>query len=168
VTTDGDAQADRLAELVPRLRARGYRLTPQRLAILEVLAASRGHPSAELVHQRVRVRFPTISLGTVYKTVELLREMGEVLELGFTDGSTRYDGRRPRPHPHLVCRSCGAITDLDLEETRTLPDRVAAMHGWSITSHRLDFFGLCPRCLAAGAGDTSLDPNEQGGPTWQR
>ena len=75
---DSDA---RLQELVRVLRDRGYRLTPQRMAVLSILSASEGHPSVQQIYNQVREDFPMTSLGTIYKTVTLLREMGEVLEL---------------------------------------------------------------------------------------
>lgn len=142
-------RSGRLEELITRLRERGYRLTPQRIGVLEILAVSRGHPSVESIYRQLRERYPTVSLATVYNTVQLLRDMGEVLELGFADGSSRYDGKRPMPHPHLVCTRCGRIADLDLDATSGLPAEVGSMTGWDVTSHRLDFFGRCPMCRAA-------------------
>ena len=81
--------------MLARLRERDFRITPQRLAILKILAASRRHPSVDEIYQEVRAEFPTTSLATVYKTIALLKELNEVLELGFPDGSNRYDGSNP-------------------------------------------------------------------------
>ena len=141
----------RLEQMLARLKADGHRLTPQRVSILRVLAESEGHPSVEQVHQRVLTRFPNTSLATVYKTVTLLKQRGEVLELGFSELDNRYDGARPTPHPHLVCTGCGAILDprdheahgLALEE---MARRIAAETGYAIATFRLDFYGLCPAC----------------------
>jgi len=104
----------RLDQITQALKERGYRLTPQRLAVLGVLAQSSDHPSVEEIHHQVRRDFPTTSLATIYKTVHLLKEMGEVLELGFADWGSRYDGRRPYPHPHVICTQCGAVVDHEL------------------------------------------------------
>jgi Fur family peroxide stress response transcriptional regulator len=90
------------------------------------------------------------SLATVYKTVTLLKEMGEVLELGFGDGGNRYDGNNPHPHPHLVCDNCGEIVDLEVRVLSEIPAQVKEETGYEIVSHRLDFFGICPRCQEAG------------------
>ena len=141
----------RLEELIEKLRERNYRITPQRMAVLKILAISDGHPSVEQVHEQMKVDFPTTSLATVYKTVTLLKEMGEVLELGFGDGGNRYDGNKPYPHPHLICTQCGAIEDLEVGAVYDIPQRVARDTGYRIVSHRLDFFGVCPDCQVAGS-----------------
>jgi Fur family peroxide stress response transcriptional regulator len=89
------------------------------------------------------------SLATVYKTVALLKEMGEVREIGFGGGGNRYDGYDPSPHPHLICIECGRIVDLDLPALDELPQLVAREMGYRIIEHRFDFFGVCPQCQAA-------------------
>ena len=138
--------AARLQQMVDKLRARDFRITPQRLAVLQVVASSEDHPSVEMIYEQVRARFPTTSLATVYKTVALLKELHEVLELGFPDRGNRYDGHRPYPHPHLICTRCGAIIDPDLSTLRDLTREVAAETGFQILTHRLDFFGICRKC----------------------
>jgi Fur family peroxide stress response transcriptional regulator len=139
----------RLDELIAKLREQGCRLTPQRMAVLEVLATSDNHPSVEQIYDHVKVDFPMTSLATVYKTVTLLKEMGEVLELGFNEGGNRYNGKRPRPHPHLICTNCGRIEDLDVAIVSDLPQEVSQKTGYQIVNHRLDFFGICPQCQGA-------------------
>ena len=79
------------------------------MAVLKILAESEQHPSVEQIYDRMKPDLPMTSLTTVYKTVALLKEMGEVLELGFSDDSNRYDGSRPYPHPHLICIKCRKI-----------------------------------------------------------
>jgi len=140
-----DSQA-RFEELVNKLRERKYRLTPQRMALLRLLAASDGHPSASHLYGQIKDQFPTTSLATVYKTLNILKEMDEVLELGFSDGDNRYDGNKPYPHPHLVCINCHRILDVEVSLARSLVQEVAQSSGYQIFSHRLDFFGLCPDC----------------------
>jgi Fur family peroxide stress response transcriptional regulator len=135
-------------ELIAKLKTRGYRLTPQRTAILRILAASAGHPSVEQVYKSVKADFPTTSLATVYKTVTLLKEMGEILELSFGNEGNRYDGNKPYPHPHLVCVKCKKIIDPEVIAIGELSQQVASMTGFRIVSHRLDFYGICPRCQA--------------------
>jgi Fur family peroxide stress response transcriptional regulator len=137
---------DRYRLLVDRLRAHGYRITPQRLAILRVLAESAGHPSAERVYEQIRPDFPSISLATVYKMIAVLKEMGEVLELGFANDGNRYDGSRPYPHPHLICVRCREIMDPQVSLVDDLTQEVAELTGYEVISHRLDFYGLCPDC----------------------
>ena len=137
---------DRFEHLLRRLEEKGFRITPQRIAVLKILAASENHPSVEMIYEKVRREFPTTSLATIYKTVTLLRELNEVLELGFPEGSNRYDGHRPYPHPHVICTECGRIIDPDLERLTDLKQELVSETGFKITSHRLDFFGICPAC----------------------
>jgi Fur family peroxide stress response transcriptional regulator len=137
---------ERVEELVRGLRANGHRLTPQRLAVLRVLAQSYEHPSVEQIYEQVRRRHSMISRGTVYKTVETLKAMGQVLELEFSGASNRYDARGVEPHPHLICRGCGNIRDLELPALTREARKVAQRTGYELLGHRLDFYGLCPDC----------------------
>ncbi len=136
----------RLEKMIKVLRDAGRRITPQRLAVLKILAESSNHPSVEMIYGQVKKRFPTTSLATVYKTVTLLKELQEVLELGFAGGGSRYDGKRPFPHPHVVCTKCGAIVDPQFSNMEEMAAEMAKKSGFKITHHRLDFFGLCPNC----------------------
>jgi len=140
-----DSQA-RYEELLKKLRQRNYRLTPQRVALVRLLSASEGHPSAARLYDQLKAQYPTMSLATVYKTLNLLKDLDEVLELGFGDDDGRYDGKRPYPHPHLICIRCRAIVDPDVEMAEHLAQQVAERSGYKIVSHRLDFYGLCPAC----------------------
>jgi hypothetical protein len=81
------------------------------MAVLKILASSQDHPTVERIYSQVRRDFPTTSLATIYKTITLLKELEEVLELGFAEQGSRYDGKRPYPHPHVICTRCGAIVD---------------------------------------------------------
>jgi Fur family peroxide stress response transcriptional regulator len=149
------AHEKRQAELVAKLKARGYRLTPQRIAILKILADSTGHPSVEQIYESVKADFPTTSLATVYKTVTLLKEIGEVLELRFGSDGNRYDGHKPYPHPHLVCVKCQSILDPEVAGLNDWLRRVSRMTGYLVTGHRLDFYGLCPQCQKKEIGKRS-------------
>ena len=146
-----DAEAThRLDSLIARLRARGHRLTPQRVAILRELVSRSDHPSVEQLHASILPSHPTTSLATVYKTIHLLKEHGEVLELGFGELGSRYDGRHPKPHPHLICTRCGAISDPEDAgaELSGLVSSLAERAGFAVSAHRFDLFGLCARCRA--------------------
>jgi len=134
----------RLDDLVAKMRSAGHRITPQRLAIIKTLVDSGEHPSVEQIYRRVRKDFPTTSLATVYNTLERLKEMGEVLELPSSGGS-RYDGLNPQSHPHLRCTVCGAIEDLDVD-LGPAAQEVTARRGYADVHHRLEFYGVCPRC----------------------
>ncbi len=131
--------------LVERLAEEGYRLTPQRLAVVHLLASSKDHPSAAHLHKQLKKQFPTMSLATVYKTVDLLARMGELQVLGFDHDDNRYDGN-PYPHPHLVCTSCRRIVDLDTYPLADMPAKIELSTGYKIYGHRMEFYGLCPEC----------------------
>lgn len=137
---------ERYRTIVARLREAGHKLTPQRLAITKILARSTGHPSVEDIYQQLGDDFPTMSLATVYRNVLLIKSMGEALELGFADGSNRYDGNKPYPHPHVVCVKCKTIIDPDLASLKDMAAEVSAETGYTILSHRVDFFGICKAC----------------------
>ena len=141
----------RLGELVDKLREMECRITPQRMAVLKILATSEEHLTAEQIYAQVTVDLPTTSLATVYKTLSLLEDMGEVLALTLGNGVKRYDGIRPFPHPHLVCTNCGAIVDLPPEALDEITKQAEGETGYEITSHRLVFYGVCPRCQGADA-----------------
>ena len=136
----------RYEELVNKLREHEYRLTPQRIALLRLLAASDGHPSASHLYDRIKDQFQTTSLGTIYKTLNLLKDLDEVLELGFSDDDNRYDGNKPYPHPHLICVRCRKIIDPEVSIDQDLVLQVAQQSGYQIISHRLDFYGVCREC----------------------
>jgi len=142
-----DPQA-RLDQMLAKLREQNFRITPQRLAVLKILSVSDGHPSVERIYNQVKVDFPTTSLATVYKTVTLLKELNELLELGFPEGSNRYDGNKPYPHPHVICIKCKKIVDPDLDSLDEMKKEVALETNFKILNHRLDFFGICSNCMA--------------------
>lgn len=136
----------RFDQIVRRLQASNHRLTPQRLAVVKILVADQGHPSVETIFEQLRGDFPTMSLATVYRNVILLKSMGEVFEIGFPDGSNRYDGNKPYPHPHVICVRCKRIIDPDLSTLNDLTEEVNQQTGFKILTHRLDFFGVCGDC----------------------
>lgn len=141
----------RVFQIVDTLKANGHRVTPQRLAILQAFADSRSHPDVETVFAEVKPKFPTTSLATVYKTVALLKELGEAMEFGFGDGGNRYDVRMPQPHPHLVCLECRKILDSDPDSLTLLTRSLAEQTGFRIIGHRVDVYGICPECQDAAS-----------------
>ena len=136
---------NRLDNVITKLRSQGHRMTPQRLAVLKILLNYNEHLSVEQIHERVKVDFPMTSLATIYKTVGTLKDIGEVMELSFSDESNRYDGEA-YPHPHLICVKCKKIMDVDVEELGELPGDVAGKTGYQIVGYRFDIFGICPKC----------------------
>jgi Fur family peroxide stress response transcriptional regulator len=136
----------RFEQLIAKLRESEYRLTPQRVELIRLIAASEGHPSASRLYSQIKDQFPTMSLATVYKTLDLLKELGEVLEIGLRDDS-HYDGNKPYPHPHLICMKCQKIMDGEIEtDVKNIVQEVEKNSGFRILKHQLDFYGICQDC----------------------
>ena len=133
-------------ELVHRLRPLGVRLTPQRLAITEVVVNSADHPSVKEIFERVRAFFPYVTIATVYSTLTMLEEVGVVRELPFQHQS-RYDANLS-PHVNLVCVDCGSVIDADVgqETIAELQDLVTGKTDFQVASQRVDFYGWCSGC----------------------
>jgi Fur family peroxide stress response transcriptional regulator len=137
----------RLDDLVSKFRARGGRMTPQRMAILKALLAA-DHPTIQQIDAVVRRDFPMTSLVTVYRTIALLRDAGEVLEVDPGDPLAHYDGLRPAQHPHLVCKACGRVADSpDLDLDAVTVELAHRAGNWTLGQEVL-FYGLCPDCQA--------------------
>jgi Fur family ferric uptake transcriptional regulator/Fur family peroxide stress response transcriptional regulator len=125
-------------------------MTPQRQAVLDVLLGSHDHPTATEVYDRVRRTQPGIGAATVYRSLALLVESGQAVELSLGDGSSaRYDGNTAR-HDHVVCDGCGRAVDVETPlPPRTVPT-LSRDTGFAITGYDLQFRGRCPDCAAAG------------------
>jgi Fur family peroxide stress response transcriptional regulator len=121
----------------------GFKLTPQRLAILDYLDGNALHPSAEDIYKAVSKKFPTISLATVYTTLGALKDKGNVLELTIDPDKKRYDPETALHH-HLICISCKRIIDIPAANMMGLPDTTG--HDFSIIDSHVEFHGLCPEC----------------------
>lgn len=153
-----DIQASRrVAEMRESLSALGVNVTRRRAKTLEALASTDSHPSANEIHAEVRRWYPSTSLATIYNTIDLLKEAGQILELEFSGAANRYDGRRPASHPHLVCLACEAIEDMDGGADGDPPadgvndlDRLSRATGYNLVSQRTDYYGVCPACQNAG------------------
>lgn len=136
----------RIAELRRKLSDSGHRITPQRLCILQALIGANRHPSADAIYAQVQQTCPTTSLATVYKTLETLRDMGEVLEMEIGDGRHHYDGVRPEFHPHVVCTRCGQIEDVEIDGLPDLQAQARQASGYQLQAQRVEFYGLCGAC----------------------
>jgi len=142
-----DAKSDK--DFIATLREHGLQVTYQRLAIYQALFHTKEHPSAELIYQQVRKRFPMISLGTVYKTLERFFDVGLIQKVSPVTEVARYDANLA-PHHHLVCVKCQAIQDIDdplLNRTFCLPEG----NGFHILRHQILLQGYCQCCCQAGA-----------------
>jgi Fur family peroxide stress response transcriptional regulator len=128
------------------LMSSGRRITPQRLAIVKVLARDADHPSAEAIFRQLTEDFPTMSLATVYKTVLLLKELDQLQEVRTDSIHARYDGQNPEPHIHVVCRNCQHVIDLPTQCLDGLMQRVEDQADCHIISHNLVFYAICSHC----------------------
>lgn len=136
----------RYKELLDILKKKGTRLTSHRVALARLLSVSEGHPNASTLYKKLQAQFPTISLATVYKTLALLKENGEVLEIVLQEDS-HYDGNKPYSHPHLVCTSCHKIFDGDeISATEVLKKEIEDKFGFVIQRHQIVYYGLCQNC----------------------
>ena len=123
------------------------RVTRQRTIILEELRKVVTHPTADEIYTMVRRRLPRISLGTVYRNLDLLAEQGEILRIESAGNSKRFDGNT-HPHQHVRCQKCGRTADI--MRPVPLPDtRHVVLPGFVITAARLEFDGLCEACAHA-------------------
>jgi Fur family transcriptional regulator, peroxide stress response regulator len=143
-----DPQA-RFDELIAMLKECDFRLTPQRVELVRLIATSEGHPSAMQLYEKIKVQFPTMSQATVYKTLALLKEMNQVLEIDLRDDS-HYDGNRPTPHPHLICTRCNKIVDGEYDIDLSVIKRLEESSGYQIKRSQFTFYGLCADCKQSG------------------
>jgi Fur family peroxide stress response transcriptional regulator len=134
--------------IIQALRKKGYKATPQRIAVCRFALHSRDHPTAQRIYSAVKEVHPTVSLATVYKTLQVLRELGLIQELNFLQGQTRFDSYT-QPHINLVCLRCGNIRDLDDPTAREMVARAAAATKFTATGQRFDIYGICQRCAKA-------------------
>lgn len=124
---------------------KAYRNTKQRQKILEFLVDSKSHPTADWIYGKLKKKFKSLSLGTVYRNLRILKEQGQAWEHNFGTGLSRFEAI-VNSHYHFVCNSCQNIYDLKIPPMRSLDDRVMQLTGFRILSHRLVFLGLCDVC----------------------
>jgi Fur family peroxide stress response transcriptional regulator len=133
-----------IKELVNSLRGQGFRITPQRIAIVEYLLKTDDHPSAEHIHKIIQKKYPMVSLSTVYKTLDLLREKKLVNEIK-VEGEARFDAHTDE-HINLVCMNCGKIEDIDEDSLKEIQTKVARKSKYMILKSNFELFGYCNNC----------------------
>ncbi len=121
------------------------RNTEQRRVILEELAKVDTHPTANDVYQMVRKRLPRISLGTVYRNLEILSQTGKIKTIELAGKEKRFDGRTDT-HYHVRCLKCGRLDDVSIQIIPQIDEALKGRTGYKILGHRLEFFGVCPHC----------------------
>lgn len=138
---------EKLKEL---LKVEGYKLTPQRRAVLEAMLISEGkHLSTEEIYDIVKQDCPEIGLATVYRTVQLLEKMGVLSRINFDDGCNRYElvhSHEDHHHHHLVCMSCGKVEEVEDDLLDPIEKEIEQKYNFRITNHNVKFFGYCNVC----------------------
>ncbi|TFG07418.1 transcriptional repressor [Candidatus Thorarchaeota archaeon] len=132
-------------DIALELHNRGYRATPQRLSIYDAIWSAGDHPTAGQIHECAIKRDPTISLATVYKTLQLFTNIGLVREMAFRDDSTRYDPVVDS-HINLVCSKCGRVEDFNYEEIEGLAAAIRSRVDFLVSSQSLEVYGICSEC----------------------
>ena len=122
----------------------------QRDMIKTFLMSRKDHPTADVVYMNVRQENPNISLGTVYRNLTLLADIGEIARLRVGDGVDHFDADTS-PHYHFVCRECDSVSDLEMDSIDEITQKVAANFDGLIEGHFTYFYGICPHCRAKQA-----------------
>ena len=129
------------------LAGRGLRLTEQRRIIADAFFREKGHHSADTIFGLVKKSHPGIGYATVYRTLKLLKEAGLATGMNLGDGFARYEPPSKRGHhDHLICRGCGRIVEFENDRIESLQERVARRHGFTVTDHKLELYGVCGAC----------------------
>ena len=135
------------SEVTDILRRNKKKVTPQRLAVYAALADTTEHPTAETLYKELRADYPTMSLATVYKSLDAFCEIG----MNVGEEAFRYDADIS-PHPHIRCMSCDRVADVPITALPALDKNVASVTGYRIVSQQMYFFGYCPECQKKKAG----------------
>jgi len=124
----------------------GYRLTPQRMMIVSAIENSDNHISAEEIYTQVVAKYPHVNISTVYRTLELLKQVGLVTETDLGEGRVKYHPALKGHHHHLVCQKCGAIINIDESTLARLEDVLLHRYNFSASLRHVAIFGLCGNC----------------------
>ena len=129
-----------------KLRKLGYRLTPQRMAVLSTIESSDSHISAEEIYAQVVAKYPRVNISTVYRTLELLKQIGLLYEIDLGEGRIRYHPEDRGHHHHLICRKCGAV--IDVSESVLFPIQAILLQAFNFRAdlRHLAIFGFCENC----------------------
>lgn len=133
------------SELAKILRDNGCKVTPQRLAVYDMLSHTTEHPTAKMIYQKVKEQYPTVSFATVYKSVEIFSKLGVIQVLNTGEDSFRYDAKTSE-HPHIKCTKCGRVNDVSHLDARAVESLVENETGFKVNGHQFYFYGICPDC----------------------
>ena len=125
-------------------------MTPQRVAILEYLDGNKNHPSAEDIYMEIKKKYPMMSFATVYKTIEILKKRGSLLELTIDPERRRYDPETKRHH-HLICIECKKVVDIYSDFPIDVP--AGERESFQMVGNHIEFYGICPECKQKGENE---------------
>lgn len=134
-------ETDQINNLIPFLKEKGLRITPQRIQILTSILRFDGHPTAEDIQKEI----PIISLATIYNNLKLFVKLGIIEELPYGNGISRYEFFQSK-HYHVICESCGKIADLNFPPLTEVEEIASKLTGFTIKNHRMEVYGLCNQC----------------------
>lgn len=139
-----------IERLKSNLKEKGYKLTPQRRAIVDIIIRNQGsHLTTEELYDLVKVECPEIGLATVYRTVQLLEELGVVSKLDLNDGCYRYElvhDTENHHHHHLICSNCGKVIEVEGDLLEVLEHEIESKYKFKIKNHSVKFYGFCSEC----------------------
>ncbi len=139
-----------LDAIIGKLKESGYKFTPQRRIILDVVLNEEGkHLSTEEIYDIVKAKHPEIGLATVYRTLQLFSDLGVLSKLNLDDGCVRYEmnyHEDDHQHHHLICSNCGEVTEVVVDLLDALESEIEKNHQFKIQDHKVKFFGLCKKC----------------------
>lgn len=139
-------------QLKDYLKEKGYRLTEQRLTILDIIIKNAGkHLNSQEIYDLVKEEHPEIGVATVYRTISLLEEIGIIYGGDFGDGSIRYEVAKEHEehrHHHLICIECGSIEEFEDDLLEQIENEIYKKKQFETTDHRVKFYGYCKKCLA--------------------
>jgi len=137
-----------MKDIIERLKENGVTLTPQRMAVAEFLSRSKNHPTVDEIHRNIHRRYPTMSVATVYSTLKLLKELGEIQELSIRKRGKACFDPNPDIHHHLLCRKCGKIVDIEFDHPINCPIMAKEnINGCKVEEIQAYLYGICSECL---------------------
>ncbi|MDP4177516.1 MAG: Fur family transcriptional regulator [Bacillota bacterium] len=141
---------EKIDKLKNNLKEKGYKLTPQRRAIVDIIIRNEGkHLTAEELYDLVKVDCPEIGLATVYRTVQMLEEIGIICRLELDDGCNRYElvhEEENHRHHHLICTECGKLIEVEDDLLDLLEHNIEEKYGFKVKNHSVKFYGICKEC----------------------
>lgn len=134
-----------MKNLADLLKSKSLKVTPQRLAIFHVLYNTSSHPSAETIYNSLQESYPTMSLATVYKTLDSFKKNNLIQEINVGEDSFRYDSTI-NSHPHIICTKCHGVFDMESTYLKNIRKHVSKETDFKLTGEQLYFYGVCPKC----------------------